>query len=417
MAFLLKRPASCSTAWRPAMSRLASLYSPQVVSSPAATAAPRSWPPAWWRPAATSTAAPPLPPVSWIGVGAMGTPMARRLVNVGVHLRVFDASPDAVGTFIDSLPSSAGHVHAATSLQDVLPPPLVPAEHGDSPVDSLPLVLITMLPSPAAVTSTIKALLPRAPRGAVLVDMSTIPPDVSRSLASLVAAPPGGQGGDGGGGVVLLDAPVSGGTAAAAAGSLTIMAGGPANAVAAVTPLLSQLGKPTHVGAAGAGQVVKAANNLVLGVSMAAVAEATALAAAAGVPPAVTAAVMGTSSGQCWASEVYHPAPGVVAGAPAGRGYTGGFRVELMRKDLGIALGMGGGGRRPRPWLQPPRACTVLCVRTGGRQGLQWSAEIRVQARGGRQAYPGCRSLKWWTGAGPTHRGMQRQRMCFASNV
>lgn len=268
----------------------------------------------------------------------MGAPMARRLVNAGVHLRVFDAFTKAVEAFVDSLPPSCGQVHAAGCLEDVLPSPSLGTERGASLPLGIPVVLITMLPSPAAVTSTITALLPRAPPGALFVDMSTIPPDVSRALASMVAAAPGGND------VVLLDAPVSGGTTGAAAGSLTIMAGGPANAVAAVAPLLSLLGKPTHVGPAGAGQVVKVANNLVLGVTMAAVAEATALAAAAGVPPDVTAAVMGTSSARCWAIETYHPSPGVVAGAPAGRGYTGGFRVELMRKDLGIALGMGEAG-------------------------------------------------------------------------
>jgi len=317
----------------------------------------------------------------------MGTPMARRLVDAGVHLRVFDDSPEAVGRFTDSLPSSAGHVHVATSLRDVLPPPPLQAEHGDSPVNSLPLVLITMLPSPAAVTSTIKALLPRTPPGALMVDMSTIPPDVSRSLASLVAATPSRQGGNGGAGVVLLDAPVSGGTAAAAAGTLTIMAGGPADAVASVTPLLSQLGKPTHVGAAGAGQIVKAANNLVLGVSMAAVAEATALAAAAGVPPAVTAAVMGTSSGRCWATEVYHPAPGVVAGAPAGRGYTGGFRVELMRKDLGIALGMGRGEATPTPMATAAEGVyRSMCEKGGG--GKDFSGVLEYVYKRGKGGLP-----------------------------
>ncbi|GAB0498097.1 hypothetical protein MMPV_009438 [Pyropia vietnamensis] len=277
----------------------------------------------------------------------MGLPMANRLAAAGVRLRVYDASPAAVGAFFDSLPplsaGAGGRVTAVEKLDDLVPlsseasPRAVGTGDGGGAHPPTPppppMALITMLPSTAAVAATLHALAPRAPAGAVFIDMSTIPPEESRALAKRVAAVTGRLGDDSAGDgsddrVHVLDAPVSGGTAAAAAGTLTIIIGGAADSVAAVTPLLSIMGRPVHVGASGAGQVVKAANNLVLGASMAAVAEATALAAAAGVPPATTAGVLATSAG-----------------------LHGGFRVELMRKDLGIAKGMGSarGGKIPTP--------------------------------------------------------------------
>lgn len=338
-----------------------------------------------------------LPPVAFVGLGAMGLPMANRLAAAGVRLRVYDESPAAVGAFFDSLPplsaAAGGRVTAVEKLEELLSlsseRPHAPAGVGGSGGDPLttppPIALITMLPSTAAVAATLHALAPRAPVGAVLIDMSTIPPAESRALAARVAAVTGGgdDGGGSGGRVHVLDAPVSGGTAAAAAGTLTIIVGGASDSVAAVTPLLSIMGRPVHVGACGAGQVVKAANNLVLGASMAAVAEATALAAAAGVPPVTTAGVLATSSGRCWAGDVYHPAPGVVAGAPAGRCYTGGFRVELMRKDLGIAQGMGTarGGKTPTP-MADAAAAVYRQMSEGGGQGKDFSGVFQYVYRG-----------------------------------
>lgn len=347
--------------------------------------------------------APPLPPVAFVGLGAMGLPMANRLAAGGVRLRVYDASPAAVGAFFHSLPplsvAAGGRVTAVERLEELFPlssePPPAPAGVGGGgahpPTTPPPIALITMLPSTAAVAATFHALAPRAPVGSVLIDMSTIPPEESRALAARVAAVTGGgnSGGGDGGRVHVLDAPVSGGTAAAAAGTLTIIVGGEADSVAAVKPLLSIMGRPVHVGACGAGQVVKAANNLVLGASMAAVAEATALAAAAGVPPATTAGVLATSSGRCWAGDVYHPAPGVVAGAPAGRGYTGGFRVELMRKDLGIARSMGSarGGKTPTPMADAAAGVYRTMSESGG-EGKDFSGIFQFVYKGTRGVKP-----------------------------
>ncbi|CAD7699202.1 unnamed protein product, partial [Ostreobium quekettii] len=116
------------------------------------------------------------------------------------------------------------------------------------------------------------------------------------------------------------------GVAGADAASLTFMVGGSGTDVQAARPVLSALGsKIVHCGGPGCGQVVKLVNNLILAVSMIGVAEGMNLGARLGVDPITLAAVINSSSARCWSSETYNPVPGITEGAPAGRGYTGGF--------------------------------------------------------------------------------------------
>jgi 3-hydroxyisobutyrate dehydrogenase len=136
----------------------------------------------------------------------------------------------------------------------------------------------------------------------------------------------------------MLDAPVSGGVGGAQAGTLTFMVGGPDAAFAKAESLLNVMGKNVvHAGAAGAGQAAKICNNMMLGIQMAGLAEALALGAASGLDPKVLSEIMSKSSGRNWALEVYNPWPGVMENVPAARGYAGGFGVDLMLKDLGLA--------------------------------------------------------------------------------
>ena len=136
----------------------------------------------------------------------------------------------------------------------------------------------------------------------------------------------------------MVDAPVSGGVGGAEAGTLTFMVGGSAAAFARVQPLLAKMGKNiVHCGDAGTGQVAKVCNNVVLGMSMAAVAEGMSLGVKLGMDPVKLAGIINTSSGRCWSSDTYNPCPGVMATAPASRGYTGGFGTALMHKDMGLA--------------------------------------------------------------------------------
>ena len=98
-------------------------------------------------------------------------------------------------------------------------------------------------------------------------------------------------------------------------------------------PVLAGMGKNiVHCGATGMGQVAKVCNNLVLGISMAAVSEAMSLGVALGIDPKVLAGIVNTSTGRCWSSDTYNPYPGVIETAPSSRGYSGGFGTDLMLK-------------------------------------------------------------------------------------
>lgn len=194
-------------------------------------------------------------------------------------------------------------------------------------------VVITMLPSSPHVRDVYESaaggVFNAAKPGALLIDCSTIDPTVTRALSSVALSRK----------LRMLDAPVSGGVGGAEAATLTFMVGGTAADYEAGRPLLAQMGKNiVHCGGAGAGQIAKLCNNLVLGISMNAVAEAMNLGVRLGADPKTLAAIINTSSGRCWSSEVYNPCPGVLPNVPASRGYTGGFGSALMAKDLGLAL-------------------------------------------------------------------------------
>jgi 3-hydroxyisobutyrate dehydrogenase len=137
-----------------------------------------------------------------------------------------------------------------------------------------------------------------------------------------------------------MDTPVSGGVAAAAGGTLAFMCGGSAGAFARAKPILEGMGsveKIFHAGPAGAGQVAKAANNMLLAVHMIGTSEALAMGEAHGLDPAVLSEIMKASSGNNWSLQVYNPWPDVMEGVPSSNSYQPGFMVDLMVKDLGLA--------------------------------------------------------------------------------
>jgi 2-hydroxy-3-oxopropionate reductase len=188
-------------------------------------------------------------------------------------------------------------------------------------------VVITMLPDTADVELVVggaDGVVHGVRRDAVVVDMSSISPVAARRLAALIASK----------GAAMLDAPVSGGEIGAIDGTLTFMVGGDAGALAQVLPVLSAMGKPekiVHVGESGAGQICKACNQIVLGGTMAVVAEAIALARKNGVDPMkVRAALMGGFA-QSRVLEV-HGERMIAAN------YKPGFKAKLFKKDLGIAM-------------------------------------------------------------------------------
>jgi 3-hydroxyisobutyrate dehydrogenase len=189
-------------------------------------------------------------------------------------------------------------------------------------------VVITMLPNGKLVLGSLGTLTKAAPAGALFVDSSTIDVADARAAHAVCAAA----------GMRVVDAPVSGGTGGAAAGTLTFMVGGTPAAFAAAQPVLSNMGrKIVHCGDAGAGQAAKICNNMILGISMIAVAEAFVLGEKLGLSHQALFDVASTSSGQCWALTTNCPVPGPVPASPANRDYKPGFATALMLKDLRLS--------------------------------------------------------------------------------
>ena len=249
--------------------------------------------------------------IVFIGLGNMGLPMARNLLRGGHAV----SGHDLVAANVEQLAASGG-VTAADAMQAV----------------AAAKVVITMLPAGKHVEGLYlgpDGILAHVRPGTLLIDCSTIAPDTARKVAALAA----GQG------LTMLDAPVSGGTGGAAAGTLTFMVGGTADGFAAARPYLEHMGKALfHAGASGSGQTVKMCNNMLLGILMIGTSEAIRLGMANGMDPQVLSEIMSKSSGRNWALEVYNPCPGVMPAAPASKGYAGGFGVDLMLKDLGLAV-------------------------------------------------------------------------------
>lgn len=250
--------------------------------------------------------------IGFIGLGNMGFPMASNLLKAGHQLVAFDLSETAT-TQIKQLgaeiASSVAHLAQTANLD----------------------ALITMLPASKHVLGVYTSndgVLKHITQNVLLIDCSTIDPHTAREVAQAAAHH----------GNPMIDAPVSGGTGGAQAATLTFMVGGDEAHFNQAKTLLSLMGKNiVHCGGSGNGQAAKVANNMLLGISMIATAEAMSLGVSLGVDPHVLANIINTSSGRCWSSEIYNPYPGIVATAPANRGYSGGFGVDLMLKDLGLA--------------------------------------------------------------------------------
>lgn len=249
--------------------------------------------------------------IGFIGLGNMGLPMAINLLKAGYEVIGFDL----VQAQIDAFAQAGGKV--ATSA--------------NAAADGVDIV-ISMLPASRHVEGLYlgeKGLLAYANPKTILIDCSTISPKVAQAVASEAKAK----------GFVMVDAPVSGGTAGAQAGTLTFMVGGESSAVECIRPILEKMGKNIfHAGGNGAGQTVKVCNNMLLGIQMLGTSEALRLGIANGMDPKVLSDIMAKSSGRNWALELYNPCPGVMENVPSSKGYAGGFGVDLMLKDMGLAI-------------------------------------------------------------------------------
>jgi 3-hydroxyisobutyrate dehydrogenase len=253
--------------------------------------------------------------IGFIGLGNMGAPMALNLIKAGNELVVFDVVQKNIDSVVEQ---SKNKAVSAKSVKEL----------AQSKLD----LILTMLPAAQHVRSVYlgaDGLLENVSPSTLLVDSSTIDPQTARDVCALAKA----KGND------MLDAPVSGGTGGAQAGTLTFMVGGEETVFNAYKSFFQQMGENIfYCGGTGNGQVAKVSNNMLLGISMIATAEAMALGVELGMDPKILASIINTSSGRCWSSDTYNPYPGVLENAPASRGYSGGFGTDLMLKDLGLAV-------------------------------------------------------------------------------
>ncbi len=246
--------------------------------------------------------------LGFIGVGMMGKPMAQNLLKAGYEVTVLDLNAAAVEELVGE-----GAVRAEQ-----------PAE-----VMSQSEAVITMLPGSADVEHVVlgtQGLLSAIRNEQVVIDMSTIDPMVSKQLAQKIESA-GGQ---------MIDAPVSGGETGAINGTLTIMVGGSSTVLDRCRELLSVMGnKLIHAGnEAGMGGKVKLVNNMITGISMIATSEAFLTGLKAGLSMETIVEVVGTSSGNTWVHQNHFP------NTVLKNQHEPGFMLDLMYKDIGLALAL-----------------------------------------------------------------------------
>ena len=242
--------------------------------------------------------------IGFIGLGTMGAPMARRLLDAGHSVTVHNRTRGKEEPLAE-----AGATRAAN-----------PAEAARGA--ELVLTIVSDTADVQAVVLGDGGAAEAMAEGSVLVDMSTISPAATEKIARALAHRD----------VHMLDAPVSGGSEGAAQGTLSIMVGGDADVLERVRPVLEVLGSTvTHVGGTGAGQVTKAINQVIIAGTYAGIAEGIALGIAAGID--IRAAHQAVSGGAAGSWGLTHRGPNMIENA-----YPLGFRTRLHRKDLGIAL-------------------------------------------------------------------------------
>jgi 2-hydroxy-3-oxopropionate reductase len=246
--------------------------------------------------------------VGFIGLGIMGRPMAKNLMEAGYELVLHNRSPEKAEEL-----AKEGNATAAGSPREA-------AEACD--------IIITMLPDSPDVEAVVVGdggVLEGIRDGALVVDMSTISPVVTEELSEKVREK----------GASMLDAPVSGGDVGAIDGALSIMVGGSEEDFERARPLFDVMGKvATHVGPIGAGQVVKACNQIVVALTIEAVSEALVLGSRGGVAPeklveALSGGLAGSAVMEAKKEKFFS------------HDFEPGFRIELHHKDLGIALAAG----------------------------------------------------------------------------
>ncbi|TDD02579.1 NAD(P)-dependent oxidoreductase [Nonomuraea deserti] len=281
--------------------------------------------------------------IGFIGLGIMGSPMAANLVKAGHAVTGYDVSADRVEQLAGLGGKGAAGVVDAVAGADVV---------------------ITMLPDSPQVEEVAPLVVEYGKPNLLYIDMSTIKPETSRKVARQAAAA----------GVRALDAPVSGGERGAIDGTLSIMVGGDAEDVAAAGPVLGSLGTTVvHVGPAGAGQTVKAANQLVVGGVYGLVSEAIVLLEASGVDPVAGLDVLAAGLAGSRILELKRH-------TMVKREFAPGFRIDLHHKDMGIAVAAAREAGVSLP-LTGQVAQLMAAARAQGHGSLDHSALLKVIER------------------------------------
>jgi 3-hydroxyisobutyrate dehydrogenase len=249
--------------------------------------------------------------IAFIGLGNMGGPMAINLVKAGHQVCVFDLSKRAVAQVVEQ--GATTQPQANDCVKD--------AEF-----------IISMLPAGKhveAVYLSDDGLINYIDKDALVIDSSTIDSATSIKVGAALLEK----------GINFIDAPVSGGVGGAIAGSLSFMVGGSETDFEHGKSVLASMGKNIfHAGKHGAGQIAKVCNNMLLSVLMIGTSEALQLGITNGLDPAILSNIMSNSSGSNWTLDVYNPCPDVMENVPSSNDYQGGFMVDLMAKDLGLAM-------------------------------------------------------------------------------
>ncbi|MCR8580058.1 2-hydroxy-3-oxopropionate reductase, partial [Streptomyces sp. Isolate_219] len=283
-----------------------------------------------------------LPKIAWIGLGIMGSPMAENLIKAGYSVTGYTLETDK----LERLAKNGGH--AADSIAEAV-----------TDAD----VIITMVPASPQVEAIAygpDGILAHARRGALLIDMSSITPQTSIDLAHAAADK----------GIRVLDAPVSGGEAGAIEAVLSIMAGGEQADFDAARPLLETLGKTiVRCGPHGAGQTVKAANQLIVAVNIQACAEAVVFLEKSGVDLPAALDVLG--GGLAGSTVLARKKDNFTT-----RDFTPGFRIDLHHKDMGIVTDAARAVGAALP-VGTVVAQLVAALRAQGDGGLDHSALLR----------------------------------------
>lgn len=242
--------------------------------------------------------------VGFIGLGIMGAPMVRNLLGAGFEVVAWNRSAGRLAEAVAGGALRAGSPAEVAAQADVV------------------ITCVTASADVEAVMLGAGGVIEGVRPGAVVIDMSTISPEVTRAIAAQLEAR----------GAALLDAPVSGGEQGAISGTLSIMVGGAADALERARPALEAMGRTiTHCGPSGAGQTVKLCNQIAVVLNNLAMAEALLFCARSGVDPSVMLAAITQGAAGSW--QLANLGPRVVA-----RDFAPGFKVSLQQKDLRLAL-------------------------------------------------------------------------------